>query len=338
MKTLFKITYLFTLILFFSCSSEDVNQPDTDPIDETTEESKEVLDLVDIDTIATTPDSNFYSFIVHEDKLYTVKAGETQVFDFNTSKWTLIVNDADMPSYYDTGISFIRNGKWNLLTSKGLFEYNFELKDWKVLDRYSGSKSIFYLQGLYVESEDMVYFIDQANGNDNIYKYDLKQKEYIIHSTFENNSSNGEIQNGAFTIDGIHYILKLEDYNEIGIYKFNEDFSELKLVNNYRTEKFLDSSIALQYGNYIIFGLGGIPSADNNDIITHDPSNLKFYAYNVKKDSFSEAPTQFYQSRRNAKLVTYNNNFYLINGFTIENKKSKKVNLIEQIEFNFVKQ
>lgn len=339
MKILLKTISLLTLLFFLSCSSEDVNQPNSEPTgNETNEQQKEVLDLIKVDTIATTPDLNFYSFLVHQDKLYAVKSGETQVFDFSTSKWSLLVNDTDLPSYYDTGISFIRNGKWNLLTSKGLFEYNFELKDWKVLSWYSGSKNIFYLQGLYIESQDMVYFIDQANGNDDIYKYDLKKNEYIVHSEFNNIGNYGEIHNGAFTIDGIHYILKLDSYNKMGIYKFNEDFSELTLVNNYSTKKFLDSSVALKYGDNIIFGLGGIPSVDNNDIITHDPSNLKFYSYNVKNNLFSEAPTQFYQPRRNAKLITYNNNFYLINGFTIKDKKSERMNLIEKIKFDFVKQ
>lgn len=339
MKTLLKTISLLTLLFFLSCSSEDVNQPNSEPTgDETNEQQKEVLDLVKVDTIANTPESDFYSFITYQDKLYTVKGGETQVFDFSTSKWSLLVNDADLPSYYDTGISFIRNGKWNLLTSKGLFEYNFELKDWKVLSRYSGSKNIFYLQGLYIESQDMVYFIDQANGNDDIYKYDLKKNEYIVHGEFNNTGGHGEIHNGAFTIDGVHYILKLDSFSKLGIYKFSDDFSKLTLINQHSTPEILAGSVSLQHKEQIIFGLGGSVSVDSNDIITSESSNLNFYSYDIKNNTFSEAPTKFYQPRYYAKLATYNNEFYLLNGRTIKDNKTEEVNLIEKIKFDLVKQ
>ncbi len=337
MKLLARSVCLFVIIFLTACSSESANEATIPVDDEVAEEEtpKEVLDLVNVQTIANTPIPGFDSFLVFGDKVYTVKAKDTYVFDFTLATWSFLGTDQDMPDFLNLGISFLRNGKWNLFTEGGLFEFDFDLEDWKAIDRFPQANGIFYTDGFYIAAEEAIYFIDRANGNDTIYKYDLQTNELISHSSYDNKGDYGGISNNTFTINGSNYLLKLEAYTQPAIYKFNDDFSELLFVNEYRTEDQLDGGIAMQLGNYIIFGLGGIPSA-NGDVITSDPSTLKFYSYDVLNDVFAEMPSSFYESCRVANLVTYNNEFYVLNGFTIKDQRSEARNTFEKIEFEVV--
>ncbi len=335
MKLIKRSVWLVISLLSVACSSDSTDATPTEAIDEEVE--IEVLDLVNVQTIADTPIPDFDSFLVFRDKLYAVKAKDTYVFDFTLTTWSFLGTDTDMPNFLDSGFSFLRNGKWNLFTGGGLFEFDFDLEDWKVIDLFPQSNSLFYVNGFYLESEEALFFTDRANGNDTIYKYDLLTNELILYSTYNNEGYHGGIANNSFVVNGSHYLIELERSNLPSIYKFNDDFTELNSINNYSIENQLDGGVAMNFENYIIFGLGGIPTSDGENI-TRDPSTLKFYSYDVVNNIFAEMQSSLYESCRAANLVTYNNEFYLINGRTIKNQKSEARNSIEKIEFDFITQ
>ncbi|WP_234859494.1 hypothetical protein [Aquimarina aquimarini] len=335
-----RVIWLIIVLFSVACSKDDTNEGPSQNENEEVEVLEDILDIVSIETIAETPIPKFDSYIVRGDEAFFVKGKDTYVFDFRSATWTFLGTDTDMPDYLDLGqgVSFIRNGKWNLLVDKGLFEFDFNLQDWQVIDLFPQVNGIFSVEGFYIEADNAVYYVDPSNGNEIIYKYDLLTNQTSSYSTRVNDGAYGTISNNAFIVNNSFYYLTLGDWNNMLVSKFNEDFTTLDIINDYETEYFLDSSVAMLLDDNIIFGFGGVPSVDNNETVIYAPSTLKFYYYNITKNTFTEMPTPFYESCYGAMVVSYNNEYYLINGNTITNKKIEARNTIEKIKFDFVKQ
>lgn len=337
---------LLTMSLFFSsCSKKSsIDEKPSEDDNVVLEEQLEVLDFINVETISETPITKFNSHFLNNDKLYSISDDKTYMYDFIENTWTLLSTDSNTPSgnYFELGLNFLRNGKWNRLISDGLFVFDFNSNDWNLI------KAIPFLpyeifttsEGFYIQEEDAIYFVDTANSKEEIFKFDLSVNELTVHDTFLNDGGYFPLSKSSHEINDSYYVVSVINENLAGpktmkISKFTDDFSNLETLNKIKTENDLESGIALRYGDNLIFGLGGIPSSDSNEII-YDPSTLKFFLYDVSKNSFSEMPTPFYESCRNAKLVTYNNEYYLIGGFTIKNNQSVLRNSIEKIEFGFV--
>lgn len=343
---LINLSVLLIIGMFLlSCSKEDNTNDSNSEVDTPIAERVEVLNLINWETIADTPVENFDSHIVHENKLFSFSDKDTYVFDFESANWTLLATDADnvIPNIsYGTKVNFIRNGKWNMFTERGLYAFDFELNNWSVIKAFPQSNGLFAIAGFYVEEDMAIYFVDNSNGNDTIYKFDLETNELILHGEYDNMGDRGSTYNGSLVVNNSYYHVKPDNgtgsSNKILISKFNDDFTNLTPINELITENDLDSSVAIKYGNYIIFGQGGVPSADTNGMITSDNATLKFYAYDVINDVFTEMPTPFYESCWGAEIVVQNNEFYLINGRTIKNQKGEARNKIEKIEFDFITQ
>lgn len=350
MKVVNKSIFFIITMFLLSCSSKDdntdnitndENQVDEPQVDEPIVESKEVLNLINWETISDTPVEIFHSHIVHENKLFSLSYKDTYVFDFELATWNLIAtgtnNVLPVNGFGIPAINFIRNGKWNMFTERGLFEFDFELKNWSVIKGFPQVNGLFTTQGFYVEEDLAIYFVDNSNKNETIYKYDLETNELILHSEHDNEGSNGITHNGSLLINNTYYHAKPYS-NGFIISKFNEDFTDLSLINSITANSSLSGSIAVPYGNYIIFGQGGAPTFGSDGMLESFNPTLKFYAYDTVNDVFTEMPSPFYESCRGAKVIVYNNEFYVINGFTIRNQKSEARNIIEKIEFDFVTQ
>lgn len=337
MNKIIKSTFLLLTFLIFSCSSD--TEDDGLILDETKEE-KEVIEGIDF-VGATLVDDTFGKSIgdcfVHGDKMYTTVEDETYMFDFATNSWSLIATDDDTPDPdYELGINFIRNDKWYRLVRKGLYTYDFEMANWDRVQVLTNTLGIFSKEGFYVEEDNAVYFVDQTNGKENIFVYDLLTNELNIHSTYSNDGGWYPISSNAFTKNNTNYIVSLSGWESMKISNFNEDFTTFETINSLETENFLDDGVACQFGDYFIFGLGGVPTVDSEGNIISDPSTLNFYYYNVLTDTFGTMDTPFYESRRSAKLVTYNNEHYLVGGFTIKNGRSEISTKVEKLEFKIV--
>ena len=331
---------LILIILLCSCSKENSGK-DINSEDETAvmEESVEILDFIGAEIIAETPVPDFNTHVVFGDKLYSISMEDTYAFDFDLAKWTLLTSDSETPSTdFDYGIDFMRNGKWNRFMKNGLYEFDFDLLDWTEIKKIPFLPyEIFSAEGFYVEEDDAIYFIDQVNSKDEIFKYDLISNELIIHSTFSEEGGWFPVSKSSFKINDTYYVVSLSARNTMKISKFDENFTTFETLNKQQIANSFDTGVAAQFENNIVFGLGGVPSADSDNIIDFDPSNLKFFLYDTDKNIFSEMPTPFYESCRAARLVTYNNEFYLINGATIKNSQSEIRNTIEKLEFGYIK-
>lgn len=340
MKHIWKgISFIFTITLMACSSNEDsdiISTIDPDPI---VEEPVATLDFVNAEFVAETPSTDLNTCFVHNDKMYATAGDETYVFDFGQKAWSLLTIDADTPkTTFDIGFNLIREGKWYRLIRKGLYVFDFELNDWEVIKSFPLSDSVYSILGYYVESDDAVYLVDKINRREIIYKYDLLTNEFIAHSTFENNAGWYPISENAFIINDTKYVVHLSNWNKMKVSKFNEDFTVFKSINELETENYLDESVACQFGENIIFGLGGVPTSDADGNITRDPSTLNFYFYNTITDAFGTMSTPFYESCRDAHLVTYNNEYYLVGGRTITNNKSEPRITIEKLQFEVVEQ
>lgn len=338
MKIIVKGILLFLTFITLSCSSEVDN--DSMPIIDNTPIEKEViegLDFVGATLVEDTLDKSFSACFVHEDKMYATAEDETYMFEFATNTWSLLATDVDTPdSDFELGINFIRNNKWHRLIRKGLFVYDFETANWERVKLLTNTLGIFSNEGFYVEEDDAVYFVDQTNGKENIFIYDLLSNELSIHSTYVNDGGWYPISTNAFTKNDTNYIVSLSGWKSMKISKFNDDFTTFETINNFGTENHLDDSVACQYGDYFIFGLGGVPTGDGEGNIISDPSTLNFFYYNILNNTFGTMSTPFYESRRSAQLVTYNNEFYLVGGYTIKNGKSEITTKVEKLEFKIV--
>lgn len=345
MKAINKSIIVIISLFFISCSTEDndIEVAKENPI----EESVDILDLVKWQKIADTPVPNFQAHIVHENKLFSLSIKDTYVFDFELAQWTLLATDSDsvFPNYGLGGlkVNFIRNEKWNMFTEKGLYEFDFQLNKWSVIKEFPQVNGLFSISGFYVEEDIAIYFLDKSNGNDTIYKYDLLTNELLSHSNYINTGDRGETYNGSLKVENSYYYITPGSgtgrSNEILISKFNEDFTTLVPVGNFVTENDMANSVAVQYGNYIIFGLGGTATLDSSTgIITDIRPTLKFYAYDTVNDVFTEMSSPFYESCWAANVIVHNNEYYLINGHTIKNQKVELRTKIEKIEFNFITQ
>ncbi|AIZ40957.1 hypothetical protein [Cellulophaga baltica] len=344
MSAVSKSIFLIISFIIISCSSEDSGSDRGDKIDENPiAEPIDVLNLVSWHKIADTPVNEFNAHIVYQDKLYSLSERDTYVFDFILAEWTLLASDtANILSNFSSGlkINFIRNGKWSMFTQRGLYEFDFELNSWSVIKQFPLANGLFSISGFYAEQDEAIYFLDKSNGNKTIYKFDLTTNELEEYSTYINTGNRGDCYNGSLTLDNSNYYVTPSSgtgrSNEIIISKFSEDFTSLISVNNLVTENDLDSSVALQFDDYIIFGLGGIPTVDGADgTVTYAKSTLKFYAYDTLSTVFTEMSTPFYESCWGADVVVYNNEYYLINGRTIKDEKTEFRNKIEKITFDF---
>ncbi|WP_396634509.1 hypothetical protein [Maribacter sp. R86514] len=335
MKIIIKSILLFFAFLTFSCSS-DVEE-DTIIIDNIVEE-KEVIEGVDFVSATLVEDTLGKSFsvcFVHEDKIYATAENETYMFDFATSSWSLLATDDDTPDF-ERGINFIRNDKWYRLVRKGLYTYDFEMANWERIKLLTNTFGIFSNEGFYVEDDDAVYFVDQTNGKENIFIYDLLTNELGIHGTYTNDGGWYPISSNAFIYNNTNYLVSLNNWNSMKVSTFNDNFTTFETVNSLSVENQLDGSVACQFGDYFIFGLGGVPTVDGEGNITHDPSNINFYYYNVLTDAFGTMSTPFYEKRRGSHLVTYNNEYYLVGGYTIKNERSEITSKVEKLEFKIV--
>tara|TARA_R110002074_G_scaffold59183_2_gene144275 strand:+ start:68062 stop:69120 length:1059 start_codon:yes stop_codon:yes gene_type:complete len=348
---LINLSILFTIGMFLiSCSKEDSNNdsnsgvanPDTE-VDTPIVEQIEVLNLIKWEIIAETPVEKFDAHIVHGNKLFSLSNQSTYEFDFESANWTLLATDTEnvLPNIsYSTKVNFIRNGKWNMFTERGLFVFDFELNNWSVIKEFPQSNGIFATAGFYANEDNAIYFVDNSNGNDTIYKFDLVTNELLLHGEYVNVGDRGSTYNGSLVVNNSFYHVKPANgtgtSDKISISKFNDNFTNLNSINELITENDLDGSVAINYGNYIIFGLGGVPSSDANGMITSDSTTLKFYSYDVINNVFTEMPTPFYESCWGAEIVVFNNEFYLINGRTIKNQQGEARNKIEKIEFDFI--
>lgn len=339
MKHLSLIASLLIFICLVACSKDSKNIDD-EPIDENQmkneEEPIELLNLINWTKIADTPAQRFRAHIVHKDKLFSVSDKETYVFDFQTADWTLLGTDSDLPDLWNGGqtINFMRNGKWYMFNRRAFYEFDFDLKDWQVIDSFSQS-NFLSTEGFYVEEDNALYIVDQVNNNDKIYKYDLLTNELMVHGSFISENHRGWTFNSSLLIDNSHYYIRPYGHlNDKGILisKFQEDFTNLVSLNIYEFEKEMDDSVAMSFGEYIIVGLGGTSSAE------YDYTSKKFYAYNTTNNELTEMPTSFYESCFGADIVEYKNEFYLINGSTIKNQNIEFRNTIEKLEFDFITQ
>ncbi|WP_435262215.1 hypothetical protein [Tenacibaculum sp. nBUS_03] len=335
MKIFSKLLFFIFLPPFIACSSEAID--DNKNTDEPSPIVK-VLDIVNSEKIADTPSLNLNTHIVHKDNLFSVGEKSTYMFDFQAASWTLISTDNKTPNGGAGSINFIRNEKWYMFTVNGLYEFNFSNKEWKTIKSISNSTGLFSAEGFYIEADQAIYFTSPENSNTNIYKYNLITNELSTHKV---NGSiglyGGVTYNNSLIINNTYYNIR-PSANTITISKFNEDFTSLTTINTFKGKQGIDfsQSTAIKYGNYIIFGLGGVPTVDNNNSIINDPSVLSFYYYDTVNEVFTEMPTPFYESCRLGSLITYKNEFYLIDGKTIKNKKNLLRNKIEKLEFDFV--
>lgn len=339
MKVVYQSIFFIISMFLISCSSDESKNENNLEDENPTEEPIKVLNLVNIEKIADTPVSIFRSHIVHNNKLFSVSYNDTYVFDFELATWTLLDTNTENVflnyRFGDPVVNFIRNGDWHMFTESGLFVFDFELSKWSVVKAFPQTNGLFSTAGFYIEEDMAVYFVDNSNGNDTIYKFDLLTNELLMHGEYVNEYFSGNTYNGSLVLSNSYYHVKPRSQGII-ISKFNEDFTDLSLINDFDTKTYLINSIAISFENYIIFGLGGSATQDANGNITKDDSTLKFYAYDTVNDSFAEMPSQFYESCRGAEVVMYNNEFYLINGSTIKNQKSEYRNIIEKLEFDFI--
>ncbi|WP_155941657.1 hypothetical protein [Maribacter sp. Hel_I_7] len=338
MKNIGKSVCFILAIISMACSSSD-DATVTAPVEAIPEEIApvETLDFVNAEFVADMPVSQFNTSFVYDDKIYATVEDETYAFDIGSKTWSLLTTDTDTPkTTFDIGLNFIRDGKWYRLIRKGLFVFDFELNDWEVIKSFPLSDLIYSIQGYYVEAENAVYVLDQINRAEIIYKYDLLTNELMEHSTFDNNAGWYPISENAFIINDTRYVAHLNDWEDMEISKFNEDYTVFETINVLETENYLDEGVACQFGDYIIFGLGGVPTGDANGNITRDPSTLNFHYYNTITDTFGTMNTPFYESCRDAQLVTYNNEYYLIGGLTITNNRTEFRSTIEKLQFEII--
>lgn len=337
MKIINKSIFFIIIMFLMSCTTEnDTNNSITNEENQI-EEPIQVLNFVNSQKIADTPVERFDSHIVHENKLFSLSDGDTYLFDFESANWTLLSTD-NVLSDYEFGvpvINFIRNGKWNMFTEKGLFEFDFVLLNWTVIKAFPQVNGLFTTAGFYIEDDNAIYFIDKSNRNDTIYKFDLLTNELLNHGEYVNEGDRGTTYNSALALNNSYYHMK-QSLNGFSIFRFSEDFTDLSFTREFASKNDFSGSIAMSFENYIIFGLGGSIGVDTNGLVIDDDSTLEFYAYDTIKNVFSEMRTPFYESCKDANVVTYNNEFYLINGRTVKDEKSEARNIIEKIEFDFI--
>ncbi|WP_127141997.1 hypothetical protein [Flagellimonas marinaquae] len=343
--TLFKnCSYYALVVLFIGCSSGDSNEilnPDAaeeeteSPIENPNPSNEGVLDLVSVQYVADTPKLAMDLHLVLGNSLYSIKGQDTYVFNFDTTVWTYLGSDPDLPNFIASGISFLRNGLWTIFTSRGLYEFDFSLQDWKAIDVFPLNEN-FYISAFYIEEQDAIYYVDPANGNRTIYKYLLDTNESIAQGGYGLNGNFSLVSPNTFVHNNGYYITYVTDEEVFEVHKFSSDFTKLEMVNSYNVGHSLDNGVAMLFEDYIIFGLGGVSNLNEDLSVTFLRSDRRFYFYDLVNDKFLDIPSYFYEGRMNASLVTYNNEFYLINGFTIENNQNEPKLSMEKLKFNHV--
>lgn len=329
-----KLLIFFFLIIVSGCSKKEDKVL---PIN-VTEDPIIVLDLSSVEQISDTPYDNLKASIVYQNKLYVVDdLKKTHMFDFNTKSWTLISENSSLAIglQVPTSIGFIRNGKWYVCYYQGIYEFDFELKEWLLVTSFDSAYNFYAIQGFNVD--ESIFFIDASNGKENIFKYDFSLNELTVHGTFENLGYYGEMSNSAFKIGENFYFSQLTTTG-FRISKFSKDFTEIENLNNYRPNNLLTGGIAVPYRDYIIFGLGGFHAYDSNgDYSNHQYSSI-LHVYDTKLNEFYEMPTSFNDEFSFGGVASTNDNIYLLNGFKTEENILRYRKSIEKLNFDFVQQ
>ncbi len=329
-------------VLFLACSKDSTldTKTATQPEPEQEVEKQQLLNLTHVQGLATPPFETPATSIDYEGKLYVVGDGNTYTYDFSSDQWNLIYERIANPlnnGWFNSDISFLRDGRWFVYSHYGLWSFDFVEKEWMLEHRTEIGEGFHFPTGTYLNGT--LYIFDRASRDDTIYTYDFENHQLVEHGSFDNPGFWGFIRNPIFKVGAKLYYLHLTAgggyYNDISVYEINTDFKNMTLLDTYRVERTLADSAAFLYDGKIIFGLGGDVSGDGNGNITTYGINDKFNYYDPQSNTFHEMPDSFYEGRINSLPATYNNESYLLNGRTIKNNESENKTTLDKLTFEF---
>ncbi len=328
-----KVFLVAILIFCFGCSKNDSETVDTNPISE--EEPEIVLDLVATETLGTTPFSKAWQYIVHEDILYVVDDTNTYSFDLITKQWETISDlQVEVTNFapFLSSISFIREGKWCLFSSRGLWEFDFDLNMWNEIPVFSPD-TFFNPKGFYVDN--LLHFVSNANGNDKIYTYDFATNSVSEQGTFEMSGNRGEITQPVFKVGNDYFTVLYTD--GFAVYKYGENFKTMELINKYNAFP-LSNCSAFLFEDKLVFGLAGSATVDlDGNYLSSNISDALYY-YDIEKNEFGQLPSPFSEARYGALPFAYGNEYFLMGGTTVIEEKIVTRTSIEKLTFEYVTQ
>lgn len=335
-----KLAILILIIVLSSCSKDKAEINSNTEVD--VQEPIILLDLVSVEKTSDTPNDDMGASIINNDKLFIIDNQKTYEYDFVQATWNLISEDENLPEnwIFYSSINIMRNGKWNIFCDRGLFEFDFELKDWKVVQSFPIVNGIFSTHGFY--KDDVIYFVDNSSGNDNIYKYDFESKEVTIHGNYENMGNRNTLSKQVFKIGNTFYYLT---QTSIGFtfYKFSTDFKNLELLfpidgSIVPEMQSLPNGVAFIEGENIIFGISGTATSDTDGNLYNSVVNKELYFYNTNTNDLGVMPSSFYDECHNGSVVSHNNEHYLLYGYRVKEKKKEYRKTMERMYFDYVEQ
>lgn len=336
-----RIFIICLLFIFISCSKESTSTSTTQ--EQEIEEPVFVLDAINVETLSDSPEGFSRTKMIYNDKLYTVYEDKTFMYDLKSNTWSLILgSDIDLDNthfYFGNHTNFIKDNKWYLLSDRELLEYNFEQNDWTKIETFPISNGRFYVHGIF--KDDAIYFVDKGNGNPDIYKYDFETSNVTTIGSYDNPGDRGPLSNSIFEINGSYYYAQILARG-MRFSKFSSDFENLETLNEFNYENNFDNAFSgastWVYDDKIIFGLGGSITQDSNgETIVNSLINNKLFSYDTKTNEFSSLEnTPIEEACIAAQTFSYNNEYYLFDGITINNEKVERRNLLQKLTFNIV--
>lgn len=329
-----KILSAIITLTLFACTSDNNN-----PEEENNTEPINILTLTNSESASIAPFIKPRERIIFENNLYVVDRLKTYKYDFNSSNWEILNQNnteldfgvADYP-YFDFNISFIRNGKWYIINRRALWSFDFTTHIWTNIKSFGNSE---LLQPIGIYDKDTLYIFSDIFST--IYTYNFETNSLIEHSTFEERPNYGQLVKSIFKINGITYFTKINGYDKIQIYKWNNNYTEFELLNEYQANYIAQGS-GFVFNDKIIFGLGGEASADGNGNITGYNLNDKFYYYDTTKNEFGIIKNSFYQGRYVSLPIEYNNEYYLLGGKTVSNNQVTDIETLDKLYFEYIEQ
>ncbi|RPH28277.1 MAG: hypothetical protein EHM93_18900 [Bacteroidales bacterium] len=302
-----------------------MHTPSKEYISQNLQVDKILITLKGVEKISDTPFSNPSNCIIYNGKLFVTTRTGIYSFDFSSKSWSLINANARINYNGDSGagVSSIVNGKWQIFAnlynagSINLFTYDFNqnILSTKILEQnYSHEvKALFHNDSLFVYD-----FSDYSIHKQKMYVYDFNKETYVKLS--DNNGVSPRFFNLYYLNDakiGNDYYALIGESNP-NVYKFNKAKKVLEFVKNIKHRTYFKecfNGINFKYGDFIIYGLGGVfGGVAGSDEYSTVGVNKTFAYYNPLTGESGEVYNKFYEKRIGVLSFEFENDIYFIGG------------------------